>query len=378
MPAPPPAPRRGLWSRGPLRHLRVSDLRGLAQLATQAGLEAARIAEELQSARKPVPRDAAGAGPEAAPPVPPRADLRLDRTLHPYSGLRGFVRLSGQGVDAVLAGVEGLLAATGRHPPETPERASALAALNALAGQPLAAAHNPLATRMVLLHHGQPLRNHQMPPEAAASGRVLLMVHGWGATERVWQMPARGPQAHAGIEGHGMGEALGAALGCTVLHLRYNSGLRTADNGRELAAALEALLARWPVPLAELAIVAHGRGGLVARSAVHCARQQSAWRWPQRLRHLVFLGTPHHELAPEDAAALPEGVACCAVAGALPGPWAGDGVVSVAAALGRHPDPRRSLVFARDAQYVAPRTHHLQLARSAEVARRIVGWLQAG
>jgi pimeloyl-ACP methyl ester carboxylesterase len=47
------------------------------------------------------------------------------------------------------------------------------------------------------------------------------------------------------------------------------------------------------VPLEHITIVGHSMGGLVARSAVHLARQ-AGQGWPELLRDLVFLGTPHH------------------------------------------------------------------------------------
>ena len=33
---------------------------------------------------------------------------------------------------------------------------------------------------------------------------------------------------------------------------------------------------------------------VVARSTVHAAAQKPDLRWPGHLKHLVFLGTPHH------------------------------------------------------------------------------------
>ena len=138
MQAPPPEPppgaprsglRHGLFPRNPLRHLRLSDLRGLAQIATLAGVEMARVAEELEAAWRPVLRDATGMAPPPAPAVPPRGDPRLDPATNPYGGLRGLVRLSGQGLDALLASADPWLEASGLQPAETPERVAVLAAM---------------------------------------------------------------------------------------------------------------------------------------------------------------------------------------------------------------------------------------------------------
>ena len=74
--------------------------------------------------------------------------------------------------------------------------------------------------------------------------------------------------------------------------MRYNSGRHAWTTGRELAAALEQQIAAWPVPLQGLAMVGHGLGGLVLRSALHQAVRADL-AWPMLLQKVVFLGTPH-------------------------------------------------------------------------------------
>jgi pimeloyl-ACP methyl ester carboxylesterase len=59
----------------------------------------------------------------------------------------------------------------------------------------------------------------------------------------------------------------------------------------ENGASLDALLERFPAP-AEIALVGHSMGGLVARSACHQAALRGA-SWVERLRVTVSLGTPH-------------------------------------------------------------------------------------
>ncbi len=83
-----------------------------------------------------------------------------------------------------------------------------------------------------------------------------------------------------------------ADLGCTPVYLHYNSGRHVSTNGREFAGLLEALAKAWPVPVDEIAIVAHSMGGLLARSAFHYARA-ARHKWPARVTKIVFLGTPH-------------------------------------------------------------------------------------
>jgi triacylglycerol esterase/lipase EstA (alpha/beta hydrolase family) len=69
--------------------------------------------------------------------------------------------------------------------------------------------------------------------------------------------------------------------------------LHISANGRAFATLLEALVAAWPAPIEELAIVAHSMGGLVSRSACHFG-EAAAHAWRRKLRKLVCLGSPHH------------------------------------------------------------------------------------
>jgi len=260
-----------------------------------------------------------------------------------------------------------------------------------------------------------------------ASPHLLLLIHGLSMNDTQWRR-----------SGHDHGEFLAQALGCTPVYLRYNSGLHTSTNGRELALLLEQLVAAWPVPLARITIVGHSMGGLVARSAVQVARE-AGQRWPGLLRELVFLGTPHHGApleraghgvdlllassphtapfarlgkirsagitdlrhghvldadwqgrdrfgSPEDHRVplpLPEGVACFTVAATLAGQRGlladrlmGDGLVPLHSALGQHDDPARRLVFAKDSQHIVYRTGHLDLLSSPQVAAQLLAWLR--
>jgi pimeloyl-ACP methyl ester carboxylesterase len=48
----------------------------------------------------------------------------------------------------------------------------------------------------------------------------------------------------------------------------------------------------WPVPVEEIALVGHSMGGLVVRSACHYGAEQQHG-WPDSVRHVVCLGSPH-------------------------------------------------------------------------------------
>ncbi len=117
----------------------------------------------------------------------------------------------------------------------------------------------------------------------AATGRIVVLVHGLTDTERCWIGPGVQP---------GLAETLEAHLELSPVAIRYNTGLRVSDNGAQLAALLEDLVAQWPVEVESIALVGHSMGGLVCRSA--CATAESTGlRWIEHLEDVVALGSPH-------------------------------------------------------------------------------------
>jgi pimeloyl-ACP methyl ester carboxylesterase len=232
--------------------------------------------------------------------------------------------------------------------------------------------------------------------------------------------------------GHDHGSALERDLDCTVIYLRYNSGLHISTNGRALGPILEALVRAWPVELHRLTLIGHSMGGLVVRSACRLAESGGA-AWLSRLRDLVFLGTPHFgaplargvhwanmalRASPYTAALallgkawsagaadlrqgymldedwlgsdpvapllprarpvpLPPGARSFVVAGCRErtGRLLGDGLVPVAGALGDSPDHHRSLGIPEERRWVANRVDHFGLLSDRAVYERIRTWL---
>lgn len=414
-PTSPKTPKRAV-----LRHVRPSDLRGAAQLVSQATQGVINITEGVhQSVLRRLGFSAGASAGQAS-----------GLTGQIYRGIRGVAHIVGHGLDGALALLLPLVDDPASHPNASPEREAVLAALNGVLGDRLQSFGNPLAQRMELRQGGKVL---PLVPEALKvqlgqpSPHLLLLAHGLCMSDMQWQR-----------SGHDHGEFLAQALDCTPVYLRYNSGLHTSTNGHELARQLEQLVAAWPVPLERITIVGHSMGGLVARSAVQSART-AGQRWPALLRELVFLGTPHHGApleraghgvdlllassphtlpfaklgkirsagitdlrhghvldadwqgrdrfaSPDDHRTplpLPEGVACFAVAatlapkrGLLADRLMGDGLVPLNSALGQHDEPARRLVFARESQYLAYRTGHLDLLSSREVAAQVLAWLR--
>jgi hypothetical protein len=381
------------------------DLRGATRLVFDASTGITRLVGAVHGAieRTVVPFPSAGNG-----------DARGLAGLI-YRGIGGGMRVLGTGIDAGLAPLGGLLPAG-----EASEARDAwVAVLNGVYGDHLAHTGNPLAIEMSLRHRGCAVdpRSPALAPLSERSEprgpRLLLLVHGLCMNDARWLR-----------EGHDHGAALADELGYVPIYLRYNSGLRIADNGRALAGLLHELLEYWPEPVQELVIIGHSMGGLVARSAVHQA-QQAGHAWPRRLDRLLFLGTPHHgaplergghgldyllELSRYSApfarigrqrsagirdlrqgtitagdhqhVPLPAGVRCYAAAatlGSRRGPVAerllGDGLVPLDSALGRHSRPDRALDVPAERQWIGYQMGHLQLLSRPEVYAQLRDWL---
>ena len=404
----------------PLKHLRVSDIRGIAQLATQATAGVTRIVEGVHQAVL---------GTVGFRSIAHGHTGGFTRLV--YTSIHAVTRLLGKGVDTVLATLQRQLELDEEATPGSHERETMLAILNGVLGDHLLASNNPLTTRMSLRYLSKALNWPALPEITEATGKVLLLVHGLCMNDLQWQAQDKGR-----VVSHG--ETLALALAYSPIYVRYNSGLHISLNGRELSAHLEQLIAHWPVPIEELTVVAHSMGGLLIRSALYYARQQNLL-WPDYLKSIVFLGTPHHGAPLERAGnwidalldttpftapfarlgklrsagitdlrygflldedwqgrdrfkrqtdtrkqvPLPEGVACYTIAattagrrGIMADRLVGDGLVPLLSALGQHHDAPRSLGFAKNSQRIYFHMKHIELLSSQEVSLQLLKWLK--
>jgi hypothetical protein len=390
----------------------VDDLRGASRLAIEATRGVTDLVEAMHRT--------IASGPDILG-RPLEGPARLWTSLV-YGSVRGVTKLVGGSIDLALGQLAPLL---GESVPG-PEREAVLAVLNGVLGDYLHETKNPLAIRMQLRRDGHSLELDRQALRDAfpeAGGKLLVLVHGSSMNDRQWTRL-----------GHDHGARLAKELGYTPVHLHYNSGLHISTNGRELAALLDRLVAEWPAPAPDLAMLTHSMGGLVARSACHYG-ELAGHAWRPRLRDLVFLGAPHHgaplerggnwidlllgvsrysapfaklgrirsagvtdlrfgNVLDEDwegrdrfektadlrrPLPLPGGVRSFAIAGTTaPKPRAklpGDGLVPVDSALGRHTQPGRTLDFAEDRQWIAFGVGHLDLLSRIEVYEKVRGWL---
>jgi len=126
-----------------------------------------------------------------------------------------------------------------------------------------------------------------------ATARLAVFLPGLVETEDAWRYHAA---RHHGDPTVTYGTLLQRDLGYTPVWVRYNTGLCISDNGRELSALLDRLVAAWPTPVQDVVLIGHSMGGLVARSALAQAGDSSAAgdrHWPGLVRDTITLGTPH-------------------------------------------------------------------------------------
>jgi hypothetical protein len=201
------------------------------------------------------------------------------------------------GSAAVRAGARAVAV---RQPPDAPSLDAsprgrlALGALSGALGDRLELRRSALAVPMSVRHRGLPVELETDALALAfpqATPRLAVFLHGLCETEDAWLLNARRHPPY--------GVQLQQRLGFTPVYLRYNTGRHISQNGRELAQLLDRLAAAWPVEVAEIALIGHSMGGLVARSACHYGVGREAIA---RVRDVVSLGSPHHGAQLERAA----------------------------------------------------------------------------
>ncbi len=200
-----------------------------------------------------------------------------------YGGLGAGFRGASRGLAAA--------ASTGAGPrlEEDPRGRFLNAAVHGLIGDRLADERPRLAIEMAVRAGGRdvaPTATGLAGAFPGASGRVVVLLHGLCESEEAW-----GAQRHE--RGTTYAEEL-AAQGWTPVLLRANTGLPLRENGVALAALLQRLVDRWPVPVERVALVGHSMGGLVSRAAgAVAAGDGRPHPWTRLVTDVVMLGSPH-------------------------------------------------------------------------------------
>lgn len=336
-----------------------------------------------------------------------------------YRNIRNVTQWVGKNIDVPLGAINKTLASQ----PDSASSQTLLAALNGVLGDYLFIRDNPLAIPMHFRKSGEILTDAQLLEVIKQSnGKLLIMIHGLCMNDLQWCK-----------EGHDHGAELAKESGMGAIYLHYNTGRHISDNGKQFAGLLESLLSLSDDQL-EINILAHSMGGLVSRSAFHVA-ENSGHKWPERLKKLVFLGTPHQGAALEKAGnwidlilgahsytvpfarlvkvrssgitdlrygnvqesdwhfterfkfsgdqrlplPLPDSVQCFAVATSAKESVnypLGDGLVRIKSALGEHQDSAFNLRIPDTRKWVGTNINHMQLLNDPKVYQVLKTWFE--
>jgi pimeloyl-ACP methyl ester carboxylesterase len=251
--------------------MRSAEIRAAGDLAGRALAGTGTLVRDVHAAIARRAFDAVGPGGEPARAIHDGVSAAV------YGGVRATLRVVPRGAGTVLA----LRRATDAPSlADSPRGALALAALNGAIGDALHLEGSDLALAMTLRRRGA-----DVDPDAPAldGTRLAVFVHGLGETEAAWRLRANAQRP-------GYGACLRRDFGYEALDLRYNTGRRISDNGRELARQLERVVTAARVD--EIVLVGHSMGGLVARSACHYGGVEGH-AWARAVRHVFCLGSPH-------------------------------------------------------------------------------------
>ncbi|MBI1193601.1 MAG: alpha/beta hydrolase [Bacteroidetes bacterium] len=395
-------------------NIHIKDLHGLAKVGQDAVVHASHVIEDFQ--RRII-----------HPPLLPSTPIQgfvsaISAAVHKT------LRFTARRVGSTLQDALNLLDQEQPTGIRFGNKRAMLAIANGVFGDYLLRNNNPLAQPMQVKFQETPLTPANVATalhDHAASGKIVLLVHGLCMDDAGWTR-----------NDHNHGTALADAFGMTPLFLHYNTGLHISENGASLSDALESLLVAWPVPVQELVIVAHSMGGLVSRSAVALGQQDSK-TWVHKLKKIIFLGTPHHGTSLEKVGnyvhalldalpytkplaklgglrsagisdlrfgnlvaqdwngqdrfaahkdarqplPLPPQVSCFAIAATLgqdeadlKTQLAGDGLVPLDSALGRHKHPKHQLTFADT--HTLHSVGHMDLLSDQNALAVMQNWLQ--
>lgn len=238
---------------------------GLAQLTTSGAVEITELVENIHREIMFRPLEY----------VLPKSGSLWGYTLtrRVYSIVKKVMRFSGNQTAQALRLINDQISETRLSTPEK----FLVNVINGVMGDHLVNENNPLALDMLLYdRYGNVL-------EKKLSGRVVILVHGLCMSYLSWS-----PGQNKGLGEH----IVYNQPDTTILYLDYNTGRRISQNGHSFSSLLQELVEDHP-EITEIDLIGHSMGGLVSRSALFYGKQDGM-SWLNKIDNLICLGSPHH------------------------------------------------------------------------------------
>lgn len=213
---------------------------------------------------------------------------RLPESLHDaivtsiYGSISGVLRISSGSVRALSA------RGVGAPIERTRTGRQIVAAVNGLIGDELRMLDDPQAIKLSVRKHGEDVVATPYPLRQAypaATSHIVVFLHGLCEDDESWS------QRRRTVGSTYIDRVTDDTDGTPVL-VRFNTGLHVSENGRHLDAMLRQLIDAWPVDVTRVTLIGHSMGGLVVRAATNYATADGQV-WPQLVKDIVCLGTPH-------------------------------------------------------------------------------------
>lgn len=199
-----------------------------------------------------------------------------------YGALSGILRVSSGSVRALSA--RGI----GRPMESNAGGRRIIATVNGLIGDELRMLDDPQAIKMAVRKDGEDIVATSFPVKQAyrdGTSHLVILVHGLCESDESWFQREK-------INGTTYVARIAEETDGTPVLVRYNTGLHVSENGKHLDALIRQLIDAWPVDVTRVTLVGHSMGGLVVRAATNYATAASEV-WPQLVKDIICLGTPH-------------------------------------------------------------------------------------
>lgn len=244
---------------------RMDMIEGLAQLTTTGAVEVTELVESIH--REILLRPFQGVLPHSV------NRLGFTMTKKVYDIVKKVMTFSGGQTAAALRSLNGVV----NDSPLSFTEKFTVNAINGVMGDHLVHENNPLALDMLLYDRYGNVFDKRL------EGRVVILIHGLCMSYHSWH-----PAQDIGLGEH----IVYSQPDTTILYLDYNTGRRISQSGHSFSSLMQELVEDNP-NITHIDLIGHSMGGLVARSAMFYGKQE-CMNWTQKVDHYISLGSPHH------------------------------------------------------------------------------------